>query len=111
MALFLLHIAAYLDVRNDKSETTWLLLDYESDRSDKLKLSQTGAGGLEELTNVLDDGKAQFAYARVTYSNDKESKREKFILVVRLYPAPRRRKSSTGSMFFPIRCGLVLAAR
>lgn len=74
---------AYLEVRNDKSETNWLLLDYESDRSDKLKLAQTGTGGLSELKEVLDDSKASYAYVRVSYSNDKESTREKFILVVR----------------------------
>jgi len=73
---------AYQEVRNDKSETNWLLLDYESDRSDKLKLTQTGTGGLSELKEVLDDSKASYAYVRVSYSNDKESTREKFILVV-----------------------------
>ncbi|TFK34455.1 ADF-like domain-containing protein [Crucibulum laeve] len=73
---------AYLDVRSDKSDTNWLLLDYESDRSDKLQLTQTGTGGLDELREVLDDSKASYGYVRVSYSNDKESKREKFILVV-----------------------------
>ena len=60
------------------------MLDYESDKSDKLKLTQTGTGDLAELKEVLDDGKASYAYARVSYANDKESTREKFILVVRL---------------------------
>lgn len=73
---------AYQEVRNDKSDTNWLLLDYESDRSDKLKLTQTGTGGLSELKEALDDSKASYAYVRVSYSNDKESTREKFILVV-----------------------------
>ncbi|KAF4564695.1 hypothetical protein EYR40_010866 [Pleurotus pulmonarius] len=77
---------AYLDVRSDKSETNWLLLDYESDRSDKLLVTQTGSGGLSELREVLDDTKASFAYVRVRYSNDKESTREKFILVVWIGP-------------------------
>ncbi|KAF9467867.1 hypothetical protein BDZ94DRAFT_1155228 [Collybia nuda] len=77
---------AYLDVRADKTDTNWLLLDYESERSDKLQLTQTGTGGLAELREVLDDSKASYAYARVTYSNDKESKREKFILVVWIGP-------------------------
>ena len=76
---------AYLDVRSDKSSTNFLLLDYESDRSDKLKLTQTGSGGLSQLKDSLDDSKASYAYARVTYSNDKQSTREKFILVVRLH--------------------------
>ncbi|KAG6897248.1 hypothetical protein C0992_003138 [Termitomyces sp. T32_za158] len=80
---------AYQDVRSDKSDTNWLLLDYISDRSDKLQVTQTGTGGLAELREVLDDTKASYAYARVTYSNDKESTREKFILVVTiLLPCP-----------------------
>ncbi|KAI9569955.1 ADF-like domain-containing protein [Boletus coccyginus] len=73
---------AYLDVRSDKSDTNWLLLDYESDRSDKLAVTKTGTRGLSELRDALDDSKASYGYARVTYSNDKESQREKFILVV-----------------------------
>ncbi|KAF9261707.1 ADF-like domain-containing protein [Marasmius fiardii PR-910] len=77
---------AYLDVRNDKSDTKWLLLDYESDRSDKLGVTQTGTGGLSELKEVLDDSKASYAYVRVQYSNDKESTREKFVLVVWIGP-------------------------
>jgi len=79
-------IEAYLDVRADKSQTNWLLLDYESERSDKLQVTQTGTGGLVELCEVLDDSKASYAYVRVTYSNDKESTREKFILVIWIGP-------------------------
>jgi hypothetical protein len=74
---------AYAAVRDDKNDTSWLLLDYESDRSDKLKLTSTGTGGLMEVKDNLDESKASYAYARVKYSNDKESVREKFILVVR----------------------------
>jgi len=74
--------AAYEDVRDKKSETNWMLLNYESDRSDKLELTSKGSGGLTELKDALDDSKASFAYARVTYSNDKESQREKFILII-----------------------------
>ncbi|KAL1757460.1 hypothetical protein FB107DRAFT_259697 [Schizophyllum commune] len=79
-------IEAYNDVRSDKTDTKWLLLDYESDRSDKLQVSKTGTGGLTELQENLDNGKASYAYVRVTYANDKESKREKFILVVWIGP-------------------------
>jgi len=77
---------AYQDVRNDKTDTNWLLLDYETDRSDKLTVTQTGTGGLTELCEVLQDSRASFAYARVTYANDKESQREKFILIVWIGP-------------------------
>ncbi|TCD66566.1 hypothetical protein EIP91_001234 [Steccherinum ochraceum] len=72
---------AYLDVRSDKSDTNWLLLDYEDSRSDKLVLTSTGSGGLEELREKLEEANASFAYVRIQYANDKESKREKFILV------------------------------
>ena len=72
---------AYLDVRSDKSDTNWLLLDYETDRSDKVVLTATGTGGLNELKEHLEDSRASYAYVRVSYSNDKESTREKFILV------------------------------
>ncbi|KAJ7359141.1 hypothetical protein DFH08DRAFT_686822 [Mycena albidolilacea] len=75
--------AAYQDVRSDKTDTNWLLLDYKNDRSDKLMVTSTGTGGLDELRDALDDGKASYAYARVPFANDKESTREKFILVVR----------------------------
>ncbi|KAJ2925423.1 hypothetical protein H1R20_g11693, partial [Candolleomyces eurysporus] len=78
---------AYLDVRSDKSDTNWLLLDYENDRSDTLKVTKTGTGGLSELKDLLDDSKASFGYVRVSYSNDKESVREKFAFVVWIGPS------------------------
>ena len=58
----------------------------QSDRSDKLQVSKTGTGGLTELQENLDNSKASYAYVRVTYANDKESKREKFILVIWIGP-------------------------
>ncbi len=85
-------LLAYKAVRDDKTETNWLLLDYENDRSDKLKLTSTCTGGLPELKEILDASKASFAYARVKYSNDKESVREKFILVVCLHPSCQSRR-------------------
>ncbi|PFH49345.1 hypothetical protein AMATHDRAFT_76240 [Amanita thiersii Skay4041] len=72
---------AYLDVRDDKTDTNWLLLDYESDSSNKLQVTKTGTGGLSELAEHVDDSRGSFAYARVAFSNDKESKREKFVFV------------------------------
>ena len=49
-------------------------------------LTSTGSGGLTELREQLDDGRASYAYVRVQYANDKESKREKFILIVWIGP-------------------------
>jgi len=74
--------AAYDAVRSDKDETNWLIISYASAVGDKLTLSSTGTGGLEELATKLDDSQAQYAYARVEYANDTESKRIKFVLII-----------------------------
>ncbi|KAF9513174.1 hypothetical protein BS47DRAFT_1317746 [Hydnum rufescens UP504] len=79
-------VQAYREVRDDKSETNWLLIHYESEKSDKLKLTATGTGGLEDLKERLSDDDAAFAYVRITYANDKESKRNKFVLVIWIGP-------------------------
>jgi len=74
--------AAYDAVRSDKDETNWLIISYASAVGDKLMLSSTGTGGLAELATKLDDSQAQYAYARVEYANDTESKRIKFVLII-----------------------------
>ncbi|BEI86578.1 hypothetical protein CcaverHIS002_0608650 [Cutaneotrichosporon cavernicola] len=73
---------AYEAVRSDKDDTTWLLLNYESDRSDKLVLSETGTGDIAEFSSKLDPANASFGFVRVKYSNDDHSFREKFALVI-----------------------------
>ncbi|GAO49277.1 actin depolymerizing protein [Saitoella complicata NRRL Y-17804] len=80
--------AAYEDVRSDRSTTNWLLLDYESEKSDTLVLTSTGDGGLDEFKSKITEdgnkgkGRASFGYVRVTYKNDEQSERVKFILVI-----------------------------
>ncbi|KAI9902345.1 hypothetical protein N3K66_001697 [Trichothecium roseum] len=74
--------AAYDAVRSDKDETNWLLISYAGPTGNKLSLSRTGSGGIEELAGHLDDGEVQYGYVRVEYANDKESRRVKFALVV-----------------------------
>lgn len=85
-------VIAYLDVRDDKTETNWLLVDYVSDTSNTLQLTKKGTNGLAELVEHLDDTKGSYAYVRVSFSNDKESKREKFIFVVGIIPRRIRTK-------------------
>ncbi|EJU02394.1 actin depolymerizing protein [Dacryopinax primogenitus] len=80
---------AYADVRDDKSETNWMLVAYEGDKGDKLVLGASGNGGLKELAEAFDDGQAQFAYCRVNYSNDPHSTREKFVFVTWIGPGTR----------------------
>ncbi|KAH7347246.1 cofilin/tropomyosin-type actin-binding protein [Plectosphaerella cucumerina] len=74
--------AAYEAVRDDKEPTTWLLVSHASATSNKLVLSKTGTGGLSDLAAELDDAQVQYAYVRVEYANDSESKRVKFALIV-----------------------------
>ncbi|CAG8962436.1 hypothetical protein HYFRA_00014065 [Hymenoscyphus fraxineus] len=75
-------LSAYDKVRSDKDPANWLIISYASSVGDKLVLSETGTGGLQELADKLDPNQAQYAYARVEYANDTESTRVKFIVVV-----------------------------
>lgn len=68
-----------------------------------MQLTATGTGGLEELRGHLDETKASFAYARIRYSNDKESQREKFVMIVWIGPSckvMRKAKVSTNQKPF-----------
>ncbi|ADV20622.1 hypothetical protein I315_06851 [Cryptococcus gattii Ru294] len=73
---------AYEQIRSNGGEETWMLLDYESEKSNKLVLTATGKGDLSELSAQLKPENASFAYAKVRYENDEHSFREKFILVI-----------------------------
>jgi len=75
-------LAAYDAVRDDKNPTNYLIISYASDKGDALTLSGTGEGGLTELSERLDPSAAQYAYIRIQYSNDTESTRVKFVLLV-----------------------------
>ncbi|KAK3695694.1 hypothetical protein B0T22DRAFT_373071 [Podospora appendiculata] len=79
-------LAAYDAVRSDKDETNWLLISYAAATGNQLELTKTGTGGLAELASELDDGQVQYAYVRVEYANDSESKRIKFALVIWIGP-------------------------
>lgn len=75
-------IEAYDAVRSDKDDTKWLLVADHPTAQNKLALADKGTGGLEEVIAKLEDGKVQYAYVRVEYANDAESKRIKFALIV-----------------------------
>jgi hypothetical protein len=62
--------AAYEDVRNDKSDTNWLLLAYADEKGDMLKLLATGTRGLEEFKSHLKSDEASFGYIRMVVGND-----------------------------------------
>ncbi|KAI9646208.1 hypothetical protein NHQ30_005648 [Ciborinia camelliae] len=75
-------LAAYDDVRSDKSPTNWLIISYAKATGNSLALTATGEGGLSELRGKLDPAQAQYAYLRVEYANDSESSRIKFAFIV-----------------------------
>ncbi|KAF7879278.1 hypothetical protein EAF04_000475 [Stromatinia cepivora] len=75
-------LAAYDDVRSDKSATNWLIISYAKATGNSLALTATGEGGLAELREKLDPTQAQYAYLRVEYANDSESSRIKFAFIV-----------------------------
>jgi hypothetical protein len=73
---------AYEDVRSDKSETTWLVLKYESATKDNLKLAGSGTGDIAEMVETLGDDEAAYSYVRMKLGNDEYSERVKFVFVV-----------------------------
>ena len=85
-------------------------VQYQSDLSDKLALTATGSGGLEELREKLDDSKASYAYVRVQYANDKESTREKFILVVWIGPNCKVMRKAKVRLLLGLLVSLLLAS-
>ncbi|TPX40887.1 hypothetical protein SeMB42_g05830 [Synchytrium endobioticum] len=72
---------AYDDVRNDKTDTNWLCMQYQDEKSDALVLAGTGSGGLAEFSAQLKDDQAAFGYLRMVVGNDALSQRAKFLLV------------------------------
>ncbi|KAK4234124.1 hypothetical protein C8A03DRAFT_38109 [Achaetomium macrosporum] len=90
-------LSAYDAVRSDKDATNWLLISYAAPTGNALTLHKTGTGGLAELAAELDDGEVQYAYVRVEYANDAESKRVKFAFVVWIGPNTKvMRKARAG---------------
>jgi hypothetical protein len=62
--------AVYEDVRSDKSETNWLLLNYTDEKGETLAVTSQGAGGLEEFKAALKSDQASFGYVRMVVGND-----------------------------------------
>jgi len=50
-------LQALVDIKQANGYTRWILLDYVAKSDNKLKLVDTGTGGLEELSEYLNDGK------------------------------------------------------
>jgi len=67
--------AAYQEVRNGGAN--WFVLGYEGN---KIKVQQTGTGGIDELVNSLSDEEAQYGYIKFQVTVE-ETTRTKFVLI------------------------------
>jgi len=70
--------AALKAVRDDKSDTNWVLASYQG--KDTISLIGSGSGGVSELTTKLEDENIDFGVVRVSETIDK-SKTTKFVYV------------------------------
>ncbi|KAJ2510129.1 hypothetical protein GGI11_005606 [Coemansia sp. RSA 2049] len=78
----LLQLVAHIGGKIDKSETMWMLLEFdESTRADELQVVAKGNGDIEELKTKLRDDAPAFGYIRVPMANDDLSQRIKFVLI------------------------------
>lgn len=74
-------LEAYNDVINDKSETTWVVLGYESNTSNVVVVKAKGEGNpFEAIKEHLPEDECCYAYIRVN-TGDEESTRSKFALI------------------------------
>lgn len=71
------------DVRNDATNTNYMILTYES--KNKIVCKKTGAGDIDALHSDLSDDEVQYVLFRFI-SGDQESKRTKFIFLCFIGP-------------------------
>ncbi|KAI9298524.1 putative drebrin family b, partial [Neoconidiobolus thromboides FSU 785] len=69
--------SAYQTVIDKSSDTDWALFEYEKGTND-LKVSGTGDGGLEEISEEFEDDKVLYAFVRVM---DPNTNLPKFIFI------------------------------
>jgi hypothetical protein len=87
---------AYADVRNDKTDTDWVLCGYSEDGK-SLQKRGSGSGGLAEMAESFVDNEPMYGYLRVT-AGDEESIRQKFVLVTWCGPEVKALKKAKMSV-------------
>lgn len=70
-------VSAYEAVRDDNTDTNWLILGYGGSKK-TLQLYGSGEGGLNEFVSKLPDNEVVYGYLRVVYG---DSGRSKFVFV------------------------------
>lgn len=85
------------ELRRDDSEKNWLLVGYDENQKDTLKLVASGSGGMNELKQHLDANQVLYGVFRVV-GVDQDSRRTKFVFVTfigsGLSPLKRARTST-----------------
>ena len=71
---------AVADVRNDATETNFVVLGYEQGKTSSVELLASGTGGLTEMMQYFTPEFLGYGYLRVI-SGDAESRRPKFIFI------------------------------
>jgi hypothetical protein len=88
---------AWADLRTDDSATNWLLVGYDDNQKDTLRLVGSGSGGMEELKQHLDPSQVLYGVFRVI-GIDQDSRRTKYVFVTfigsGLSPLKRARTST-----------------
>jgi hypothetical protein len=72
---------AITDLRNNTTQTNWILFSYSDSQKNTLNLTGTGSGGIEELKSHLDLGRVSYGLVRVTDQID-NSVTVKFVFIV-----------------------------
>lgn len=73
---------SWKNLTRHESPINWILFSFDSPNSNKLQVSGTGSGGIEELKKSLDESQVQFGAFRVVGVDNREttvSRRPKFI--------------------------------
>ena len=88
---------AWTDIRSDDSATNWLLVGYDENQKDTMKLVGSGSGGMAELKTHLDANQVLYGIFRVI-GVDQDSRRTKYVFVTfigsALSPLKRARTST-----------------
>ncbi|KAJ3426439.1 coactosin-like protein [Anaeramoeba flamelloides] len=70
---------AYLDVRNDETETNWMACSYVGKTND-LEMIGSGSAGIDEMKALFDPTKVVYGYLRVV-NGDSNTKRTLFVFL------------------------------
>ncbi len=63
---------AITDLKNNSSPTKWILIGYVPKSDSKMKVVDTGSGGLAEVLDEVNDGRVLFAFVSFDINNTRK---------------------------------------